>query len=98
MVNVVLEESEDGLLIVHVEVFRWTPSVLKYIYTLWEELQMDAWDEGHSYIAVCTPNPKFAVLIDKDFEYYGPAIEDGKEYNLFIKEIEDYATSSLICS
>lgn len=61
--RVVLEDC-DSYLFVHVDVFKWSPSVLKMMKCDWEELKYDAYMNGYDNIFTYTQNMKYSKLID----------------------------------
>lgn len=61
--DICFEYEVDGLaLCMHCTVFRFTPSVMKLLYSLFATFKSEAAGEGISKIYTITPNPRFASM------------------------------------
>ena len=47
---------------IHILVYRWAPSVLKTLYSVFNEMKVALKNKGYVYMATISPNPKFAKL------------------------------------
>ena len=88
--KVVLEEIE-GCPFIHVEVKKWSPSVMKYLQALWEGLYTQLWLEGYSHLFAYNVNVKFTEMVSGEkWTHAGNASTPGNDpvelYYLEIKE------------
>lgn len=81
--NFILQWEEwENRLLVHCEVHRWTPSVLKHGYKKFVEIHQYSKDWGYEYMFTVSPNPKFVKLFGG--EVVGKVQFDNKEYEVIV--------------
>ena len=86
-VGSVILEKLNGNLFVHIYVnVDLTPDVVRYMRSVWEMLQWDAYWSGFDDIFSYSENERFIKLMDKEFK---PVKKIG-HVTLFHKELEDY--------
>lgn len=78
-------EVEGKDLLLHCEVVRWSPSILKKSYTVFGDFLNTMRKAGFERACTITPNPKFAkVFGGKEVATYE---HEGKEYEVVIWEL-----------
>lgn len=84
-------EDCDGYLFVHVNVYKWSPQILKMMRCDWEELKYDAYMNGYDYIFTYTQNMKYSRLIDSSIEEAGLMEHPTHgQFNVAYWKLEDY--------
>lgn len=72
-------EVFNGCLLLHCEVKTWNASVLRRCYSVFSDLQKNAFLKGYEKLITVTPNPKFAKLFNgtmvNEVEYGGEKYE-----------------------
>ncbi len=77
-------EEVDGLLFVHVNVERFTPSSFKRMKALWEEIYERAWYGGYESIYAYTPDETFVKRFGKmPYNKINEYRQSGIVYNVY---------------
>lgn len=81
--NIVIRfEDLGGERCIHVDVDTITPSVVRRLKEVWEDIRVVCKREGYSYVRSYTQNKKFCKLATPCFNEEGILEHNGKEYEV----------------